>query len=355
MSMSALRKHVISSKTEQRLISHGLTLIIEKDYSQLENDGDFTVVALQPIDSSLLLHNNKELVVTAAEEHVDAICQEEWNCLASDIFWKPVYDIGMGYVRLTTNAYDNDLMVHGKFYGVLLIRHEDLRSLHYRQETPKTDEQLIDRCLKEVSAEDNDEVFTLTVQCSGTDVKNPSRKSLQAGCHDIDNTLDDITNNLIDNVVNIVSHLGHVGWGFYAGVSQSFLELNIPASNHIVSSIYSKLGFLVSLGDARLAGDPDRLKLLIDIKSIPSVMEIAMVDDNFPLKVLKYLKTTQDTNNKDGETDFNLLIDVMSNDFAVKHGKQAIHAIVSALFEYVEGLNIDITVGELELTTYIEQ
>ncbi|MBO6224777.1 MAG: hypothetical protein J6N72_04895 [Psychrobacter sp.] len=53
MNMSALRKHVISSTTEQRLISHGLTLSIEKDLSAVEKSDGFTVVSLKPSDSSL--------------------------------------------------------------------------------------------------------------------------------------------------------------------------------------------------------------------------------------------------------------------------------------------------------------
>ena len=94
MNMSALRKHVISGATEQRLISHGLTLSIEKDTSPVEKDGDFTVIALQPCDVELIASADKEKLLKAVEAHVDAICQEEWD-LSLKMFFGNLFTISV--------------------------------------------------------------------------------------------------------------------------------------------------------------------------------------------------------------------------------------------------------------------
>lgn len=339
MNMSALRKHVISSVTEQRLISHGLTLSIEKDTGPTEKDGDFTVIALQPAASDLMAANDKEELLKAVRNHVDAICQEEWNLLAKDVFWKPVYDIGIGYVKLTIDGDRNDLMVHGKFYGVIIIQQEDLNALHRKQILAKTTKELVETCLKQVSAEENGEVFTLKVLRGGE----LAQSKIGHSCYDIDNEINETANKLIDDTVGLISHRQDIGWRFTANIDQSISKAQMPLTNHIVSSIYSKLGFMLSICETEVSENKESAMLLLDIKSLPPVNKIALTDGEFPIKVVKHVKDLTDLGVDECAIDLGFLEGVISNDFSKYQSQKSVYPVLAAIFEYVDGVSLDLS------------
>lgn len=338
MNMSALRKHVISSVTEQRLISHGLTLSIEKDASPTETDGDFTVIALQPTATDLMIGNDKEELLKAVSDHVDAICQEEWDLLAKDVFWKPVYDIGIGYVKLTIDGDRNDLMVHGKFYGVIIIRQEDLNALHKKQILAKTTKKLVETCLKQVSAEENGEVFTLKVLRGGES----AQSKIGDRCYDIGNEINETANKLIDRELAIIFHCKDIGWRVTANLEQSLMNTHMPLANHIVSSIHSKLGFMLSICETQLSKDGSSATFLVDIKSLPPVNKIALIDGEFPIKVAKHIKELEDLGLDESAVDLGFLEGVISNDFSKYQSQKSVYSVLAAIFEYVEGVNLNL-------------
>ena len=336
MNMSALRKHVISSVTEQRLISHGLTLSIEKDASPTEIDGDFTVIALQPTATDLMIGNDKEKLLKAVSDHVDAICQEEWDLLAKDVFWEPVYDIGLGYVKLTTDGDRNDLMVHGKFYGVIIIRQEDLNALHKKQTLAKTTKELVGTCLKQVSAEENGEVFTLKVLRGGES----AQSKIGDTCYDIGNEINETANELIDRELAIMLHCKDIGWRVTANLEQSLMNTHMPLANHIVSSIYSKLGFMLSICETQVSENKESAMLRLDIKSLPPVNKIALTDGEFPIKVAKHIKDLEDLGVDECAINLGFLEGVISNDFSKYQSEKSVYSVLAALFEYVDGVSL---------------
>lgn len=338
MNMSALRKHVISGATEQRLISHGLTLSIEKDTSPVEKDGDFTVIALQPTATDLMIGNDKEKLLKAVEAHVDAICQEEWNLLAKDVFWRPVYDIGIGYVKLTIDGDRNDLMVHGKFYGVIIIQQEDLNALHRKQILAKTTKELVENCLEQVSAEENGELFILKVLRGGESAQSKVGRS----CYDINNEINETVNTLIDDAVGLIFHCKDIGWRVTANLEQSLMNTHMPLANHIVSSIHSKLGFMLSICETQVSKDGRSATFLVDIKSLPPVNKIALIDGEFPIKVAKHIKELEDLGLDESAVDLGFLEGVISNDFSKYQSQKSVYSVLAAIFEYVEGVNLNL-------------
>lgn len=329
MKLSNLRKHIIGSGTEHILAMHGLTLDINKDTVTdfANNDSDYSVISLQPINKNLLSKDKLSELICDLKKKIDAVCLEDLDCGVNEVFWRIVYDKGIGHTNLTLSN------KKGRFWGILLSI--EPRLYDYREhasELPFEEKVLISQALNQLSIEDNDEVLSLAVSTSA--YNGQATEVTVNGCYDIKGGVNKKAETAVSNLLDTIDMNGYK---FTVACDQSFLELDIPLAIHINDSIYSQLGFILSMGRIQDLPEEHHHSLSVNTNSIPSLKQVMKNDDGFLSKALGYMK---ESHGYTEDPDRTMFIRLLLNDINDNTDPHQTFAILAALFDYVPGVTL---------------
>ena len=343
MNMSGLRKHLICRNTEALLAAHGLTVDIEsqsvigapsKKKGEID-ESDFSVLFLGPVGSHSGVLTTDPCFFNAIKEQVDLISLELFGVPETEISWITVYDIGNGEREYTVSptpvmVRSGQTSTFGRIKGVIVNPDASFKDLshfckigHYN------------RVLRKLSAVENNEVLQLTVRSSTSKSEYGVYRSHCAEAYDFDVEINDKVRSMINDVVMTANEKGEF---FSFDVDKSIINADeTPLAAYIINSIQNHLGFAPIFGNTNKNDDTTKADICIAVESIPPIKNIISEKKGEFLE--HYLRHSKDVLGEDyNETA--LLKNIASSNMEGRYLAASRYAVVAAVFEYVNGVNI---------------
>ena len=334
--MSILNKTAILGATSTKLISHGLTATIEQDTETKENHiNDFSIFVTPEncgIDSNDKDFNADEFITMIIED----VCEDRFKCSVDDVLWCGIYN--NGYDEIGYTAHTPTLSADQKLCGVMIIeKSEVLERFNVNDIDIKTKALLLrdfDNQLREWSAWENKEVYTVTVKTEGD--KQPS-VFVKNKCFNIDHALNKIVNIGINEVIKDIDENG-IKVSLLVDPDLYKNDVNLGA--YINREIYRELKFKLPVGSITYDAKTGVLDMNICSESIPSFGVLKdNARDNIFKRAVDNFKSINDIDSKDTSKDTDIIYDLLgvnSNSFGRDNLKEA---KLKTLFDYVKGIS----------------
>lgn len=344
MNISGLRKHLICHNTEALLAAHGLTVDIESqsliggtesEKVDLIDESDFSVLFLGPVDSHAGVLTTDPCSFNVIKEQVDLISLELFGVPELEISWITVYDIGNGKREYTISptavmGRSGQTTIFGRVKGVIVNPDASFKDLSHSCKVGH-----YNRVLRKLSAVENNEVLQLTVRGSTSNTEYGSYRAHCAEAYDFDMEINDKVRSMINDVVMSVNEKSEF---FSFDIDKSTINADeTPLEAYIINSIQNHLGFAPIFGNTNMNDNTTKADICIAVESIPPVKNIISErKGGFLEHYLRHSKAVLGEEYNEAA----ILKNIASSNMEGRYLAASRYAVVAAVFEYVNGVNI---------------